>query len=333
MVAMAGRTSRRIFFVLTWLAGLAWALWVLRGMPWAQAAQRFQQASWLAWMAWLVWNLGLLLLATLRWWWITRLFVPQISFFRLWIYRQAAFAVNYLTPGPQFGGEPLQVYWLHREGLPWRHALSSLLLEKAFEMGSNLAFLLFVGGGLWWFWGGLPIPAAGLWFSFLLGAVVGMAGYGAVLWMGGRPLTRISHRWPGMLRWTPRVAILEEVLAQALRSSPGSVLAWAGISVLIWVGLVVEYIWIWRLLGADMSGIEALTALVLTRLALLSPFPGGMGILETAQTLVAQWFQVPESIAAGVILVIRVRDVGLALGGWLALLLLRDRRSSVRDDA
>lgn len=327
MATLLGRRFRTFLFILTWAVGLLWAFGILRNVAWSEVALRWRQAPGVAWLAWGVLNLGVLILPAVRWWWISRVFSSRVALTRVAVYRQAAFAVNYFTPGPQFGSEPLQVYWLHRgEGLSWSQAFSALALEKAFEVGSNFTFLLLgtVMVGMTHGHSALGFEGVG-WLPVMLLAVGGIVGYGGSLWLGYRPLTRLGQRWMGWARWYAAVVQGEAALAQALRQSPWQVLAWAGLSLLIWIGLVWEYAWLWHLLGAPLGLKDALLALVLTRLALLSPFPGGIGALETAQYVAARTLGLSPEVAAGVVVIIRARDLVLGLVGWWMALPLAQR--------
>ncbi len=327
MVSMAWRRyGRKALFFLTWLVGLAWAVWVFQDTPWNQVFLRLRRASPWAWAGWLGLNVAILGVLALRWWWMARLFHPRISFWRILVYRQAAFAVNYFTPGPQFGGEPLQVYWLHRgEGLPLSQAASALLLEKAFEVGGNFAFLVLAGVLV----GESALDGSGkiAWWAFAA-VPAGMVAYGWALARGRLPLSALGRRWFSG-KWLARLGRVEEALQYGLRVSPGTVLGWAALTALAWLGMVAEYAGLWYLLGARWGWMEALRALFLTRLALLTPLPGGMGALEAAQYASASWSEQPSALAAGVALVIRARDVLLGILGWVLAFPMAQRWASV----
>ena len=78
-----------------------------------------------------------------RWWLILRAQGQQRSYWSLAGYRLAGFGITYFTPGPQLGGEPLQVYLLnHREHVPLPTAVASVTLDKLLELLSNFTFLL-----------------------------------------------------------------------------------------------------------------------------------------------------------------------------------------------
>ena len=65
--------------------------------------------------------------------------VTGINLGRLVSYRVAAGAVSYVTPGTQFGGEPLQAFLLvNRESIPADVAAAAVFLERAMELALNL---------------------------------------------------------------------------------------------------------------------------------------------------------------------------------------------------
>ena len=77
-----------------------------------------------------------------RWWLILRAQGQRIPYPGLVGYRLAAFGVSYFTPGPQFGGEPLQVYLTNRrDGVPPAVAVAAVALDKTLELLVNFTFL------------------------------------------------------------------------------------------------------------------------------------------------------------------------------------------------
>ena len=57
--------------------------------------------------------------------------------------RQAGALISFVTPGPQFGGEPLQVLWLWRRyRIPGPTALLAVGLDRFFELFVNFSVLL-----------------------------------------------------------------------------------------------------------------------------------------------------------------------------------------------
>ncbi len=87
-------------------------------------------------------NLIFLLLVNFRWWLLLRSLGWAVSLHALFYYRLAGFSVSYLTPAPQFGGEPLQVFLLHNnEGISLEDATLSVFLDRLIDMLANFTFL------------------------------------------------------------------------------------------------------------------------------------------------------------------------------------------------
>ena len=88
-------------------------------------------------------NVLVLLTFSLRWWLLLYAQGYVLPYLNLVGYRLATFAVSYFTPGPHFGGEPLQVYLVTaRHGVPVSASLAAVVLDKILEMLANFAFLV-----------------------------------------------------------------------------------------------------------------------------------------------------------------------------------------------
>jgi glycosyltransferase 2 family protein len=324
---------RHGFTLLIWLV-VPLALWLaLRQVDWAAAWQalarlRLWQVGALALI-----NLAIVLLLSSRWWLILRGQGFRVPFLALCGYRLAAFPVSYFTPGAQFGGEPLQVYFLHRRhGLSSASALASVTLDKLFEILVNLGFLAL--GLLWLLDRGLPgtrlmeawaenSARSSILLVGLLGSV--LLAYLAVLRAGHFPLRRLST-WVSAAAGTRplivRIGVLlstsERHLAGLLRQNPGLILGLSLLSGLIWVLIVFEYWLTLQFLGLNFDLFQTIAALTAARLAFLTPLPGGAGVLEAGQSFALQALGASAALGISLSLVIRARDflfaaVGLAL--------------------
>jgi glycosyltransferase 2 family protein len=266
-----------------------------------------------------------------RWWLILRAQGHQRSYWSLAGYRLAGFGITYFTPGPQLGGEPLQVYLLtQREHVPITTAVASVTLDKLLELLSNFTFLLI---------GVATILASGMLgdesnYLFLLlpvGLLLLPAGYLLALWTGRQPVTkligRLSVRFSGLqrqVRWPAALHAAEEETGRFVQGHPGTIQAALIISFLIWVLLVLEFGLALRFLGLSLNLAEVITLLTAARLAFLLPIPAGIGALETGQMLAVGLIGASPAIGISLSLMIRVRDVALGgLGLWWGGLLTR----------
>jgi uncharacterized protein (TIRG00374 family) len=134
-------------------------------------------------------NLLILWSFSWRWWAALRALGHSVSTVRLVGYRLAAFAVSYLTPGPQFGGEPLQVYLLsRREELPASTAVASVVVDKTLELIANFTFLV-VGAAVVLHMELIPAAARAPLFTLSIMLLCLPIAYLGFTLRGARPLT------------------------------------------------------------------------------------------------------------------------------------------------
>lgn len=318
---MEHRTSpmnlRNALINLLLLGLLAWAA---TKVPWAATwavVRRFPVGVLVALLAL---NLLILWLFVLRWGWLLRVAGAPVAWRQLVAYRLAGFSVSYFTPGSQFGGEPLQVFALHRHaGVPLALATASVALDKLLELLGNFGFLLL---------GALALSRLGLFDAsaragLLLGAGAAMAlagGYLALVCRGASPLSRWSAWLPWLARLTHGLAHTEAAAASLCRHR--RVVLWGLLlSLPVWLALVAEYALLTTGLGMALSLPQILILMTVARLAFLLPLlPGGLGALEAGLMLAGKPLGYDPPLGLALALVIRLRDI---LIGGTGLLLVR----------
>lgn len=324
--------KRAIQFRPAWLAWPAAAalLWLaLRDIPLTEMGKALSGLKPVAIGLLILLNAGVLALFALRWWIILRAFGARVKWSNILAYRLAGFGVSYFTPGPQFGGEPLQVMLLHRrDGVSTHNAVSSVFFDKLLELLANFTFLVIglataLMGGL--LGGGIPTWGwATLAALFLFPALHLLA-----LARGKTPLTaavrRLRRGRTGRLETAEAHALHGETqIAEFLRTRPRALWAVLAVSSLVWLVSVAEFTLLLRFLGLEVSIPTAVAILTAVRIAFLLPSPAGLGTLEAALVLAsrAAGFDPASGAAAG--LVIRARDFTLgAVGIWLGVWLMR----------
>jgi uncharacterized protein (TIRG00374 family) len=317
--------------VVLWLAALALLFWVLRSVPLKAALHSIQQLQAEQLLVLLLLNGLVLAFFTGRWWLILWGLGYKLPFGMLMGHRLAAFGVSYFTPGPQFGGEPVQVL-LGEEVhyVPRITAISSVTIDKSMELLVNFAFLVlgvlvimhthFLEGNLGWQTAVFSFALLSLPVFYLL-----------VLWRGRQPiaglmrLTRpvFSRRraWAEPFdRGINSMAASEILAGQFFHQAPQVVLMTLLISLLAWLGMVVEFGTMLRFLGAEVTFLEAIMILTAVRFAFLLPLPGGLGTVEAALVLALtqlghENFTLDPAIGLNASLLIRGRDVLLGLLG------------------
>lgn len=305
-----------------WLLALAVAGWVVAHLPLAAIARAITGVGPWQWLVWIFLNAIVIGLMTWRWQLLISAFSSSASFSRVLQIRQAGQVVSFLTPGPQFGGEPLQVYWLWKQaGLPARTALLSLGLDRYFELWVNfgvlfLALVLLLTSAVFDLsdWRGV-VPVLGA--VLLLLTVIGW-----VLLVHPRKLVaglrRMTARWahhPVLQRVDAHWEAVGDDLAQIAGEKRSVLVCALALSLLAWTGLLAELWFLLVLLNLQVTLAGFLVILVATRLAFLLPLPGAIGTLEAAVYWAFQGLSLPAGGALGLIALMRLRDAAiLALG-------------------
>ena len=116
----------RLISLIAWLAALGLLGWILRQVPLTAVFLSLKQLQ-LGQIALLVLlNALVLTLLTSRWWLILWGLGYKLPFGMTMGHRLAAAGVSYFTPGPQFGGEPVQVLLVEKvHNVPRITAVSS----------------------------------------------------------------------------------------------------------------------------------------------------------------------------------------------------------------
>ena len=315
---------KRPFWLLFWLALPVVLWWSFREIPprevWATLGS-LQLDSVLILVSL---NAAILLLFSSRWWLILRTQGYARSYISLVGYRLAGFGITYFTPGPQLGGEPLQVYLLHRrQGVPSTTAVASVTLDKMLELLANFTFLL--GGVATIMAAGLfPRPSSLALLFVPLGLLALPISYLIALWNGRLPFTRMFARFSLAFprsSWLPQAQAIalsaESQIAQFCKDHPWALVQALFLSFMIWAALILEFGLALHFLGLRLALPQIIVLLTAARLAFLLPIPAGLGTLEAGQVLATQALGLSPVVGISWSLLIRARDTGLgALGLW-----------------
>ncbi len=242
----------------------------------------------------------------------------KLSVWRMYWHRMTGYAVGYLTPLNQAGGEPVRVALLMADGVPGKSAVASATLDIAFELCSYVVFItlgvIFALVGHQGGSGTLIIMGIGLAIAFFaLLAFFTALGRGKPI---AKPLFRRLRldrvkRFRGVERWLEET---EELMHGFFAGGGWVVFGISALSMAMVAFRVVETLYIAWGFGVTLNFAQAFLASSLPGLALLLPIPGGLGIFEGGFTAVFAALNVPMDPLAFA-LMIRLRDaVFIVLG-------------------
>jgi hypothetical protein len=277
------------------------------------------------------WQIGTILLVnafvlssmTARWWIIVRAENPSVPFLPMIGYRLSVFGVSYFTPGPQVGGEPLQVIYLQRNhGLTFARAASAVIMDKLLEFLVNFVLIgvgawaivrvgVFAGGG-----SRLTLSLIGLGILLALPLI-----HLILLYRGTHLVSRVLLRMPFLEKRgkAVRSVVVAERMASAFCRRHVRPMYFAiAASLAAVAGIAVEYFLMMKFLGMDISATQAFAGLTIMQVAFLMPLPGGLGALEASQVFALGAFGQPASAAISLTVLMRARDI---VNGGIGLLL------------
>jgi len=317
-------TQRKWLSRSIWLLVLAGLLYLaLRNAPLPEILQTLKQLE--IWQIALILTINVLVIVCMaaRWWIIVRAENPSIPFLPLVGYRLSVFGLSYFTPGPQVGGEPLQVLYLQRNhGLSYARATSVVIMDKLLEFLVN--FVL-IGIGAWAIVRVGLISGNGIRLNLsLIGLAVLLIWpivHIILLYNGAAPVSKILLRQPFIQKdhSSIRLIVVAERMASAFcRKHLQAMFLAIGFSLLSILGIAVEYYLMVSFLGMQINGIQVFAALTAMQVAFLMPLPGGLGALEASQVFALGAFGQPASAAISLTLLMRARDI---LNGGIGLLL------------
>ena len=318
---------------LVWLVAPFLLLWVLRSVSLRDAWAVLAGLGLAQILILLLANALVLLTLSGRWWLILRAQGYSVSYLTLAGYRLAGFGVSYFTPGPHFGGEPFQVHLVQRRHQVPRHsAIAAVTLDKSFELLSNFAFLT---GGiaciLWWQVFPDLVGREMIVFPLILLALP--VGFLLAVWSGRHPVSGLlqasaklfpRRAQPNDIPVLSRIQDVSEAIRESedqathfFRGSPVALALVLLISLVSWLTILGEYWLMLHVLGLHLTPVQAISILTAARLAILLPFPGGLGALEASQALALGLLGINPAAGISLSLLIRIRDVALGgLGLW-----------------
>ena len=291
---------------LSWTAALGLFVWALSRVSLAQAWEAVRQLDATAVISLVVVNVAALVVFGVRWWIILRALGHPIGLFSASLYRLAAFGLSYFTPGPQVGGEPVQVLLAERRhAVPRDVAIGSVGLDRLFDAVVNLAFLTASA---------LIVADTGPTLVVAALVLVPLA-YLLALAAGKRPVSFLFNR--------DIVNASEAQAGRFCRERRGPLALAVAASFASWGMLLFEYWLLASFLGIVLSASQLLIGLAAARVAYLLLLPAGLGVLEAGQVAAVRAMGFPAALGLSLSLVIRFRDVVTATFAlWLAVRLL-----------
>lgn len=259
------------------------------------------------------------MLYNLRWYLILqKIHQTKLSFWRLFMHRMSGFAVSYITPTAQTGGEPLRAMLVHEDGVSTNNAASSVIIDKGLEFAALFIFIA-AGVAVALFSGALPqefqyasiilltgIVAIVFWFYF--SSVKNIGFFSSVL-----RVTRLN-RFKKIKSVEDSIIEVEVEMAKFYKHHLSVFIFLVLISLIIASFLLLEHYLVARFMGVHLTFIQTFLVSTIPYVAYMLPVPGGLGLLEgaTAAIFVAMGININAFV---LVFIIRIRDLVFVMIG------------------
>ncbi|MEK7103396.1 MAG: lysylphosphatidylglycerol synthase transmembrane domain-containing protein, partial [Patescibacteria group bacterium] len=238
------------------------------------------------------------------------------SLFQLTLFRLVTFALNYGIPSAQVGGEPARVYLLKKKGIPAEVAVSSVIIDKVFELSINVLFVVITLIIL--FLHHTPFKITG---TVLIGLVVLILVWFYFQMARGKnfftPIFKILHldRIAVLSKLEKNIIDTENVIKTFFQHHTFALLKTIILSVMCFLLIVLEYFVILYFLGITPTLSQLLIITVLPLMGYLIPIPGAVGTLEAAHVAAFSLAGLDPVLALPTIIILRIRDILFVLAG------------------
>lgn len=259
-------------------------------------------------------------LYSLRWEMISNAIFQEkkLSTFTYFWNRLAAFAVSYITPSAQLGGEPLRVMLTMDEGIPKDKAISSTIIDKAFEIS---VLILFISFGTLTTVFDSNIGMTGKPFLILISLILIFL----VFWFYFTSFKNIGFfsslfkffkisKIAKLQTFEKKLNIFEQEMNQFYHKNSKIMWKLTLISIITISFLLVEHFIVAYFMGVKLTFLQVFLASTVPYIAYFLPLPGGIGVLESGHATIFMLLGVSIN-AIAFVFIIRLRDfVFVALG-------------------
>lgn len=242
----------------------------------------------------------------------------NIPFTRLYLHRMSGFALSYLTPSAQTGGEPLRIMLLEQEGIPAKTSTSSVIIDKALEYS---ALFIFISLGILFalFDGTLPQESRPYLITVLviLVSVTGWFYYSSVNDIGFfSSILRFFHftRISRVHGFEQKIVKVERQMSDFYREDTKRFLKLFLISLVITAFLLLEHFMVARFMGVTMTFFQTFLVSTIPYIAYVIPVPGGLGLLEGGHAAMFAALGITIN-AFALVFIIRIRDLIFVAAG------------------
>ena len=290
-----------LFFGILWSTGLG------------KIAEVLSKISWTYLGLFLLASVLILLARVLKWAIILRTKKVKVGFSKLLLCKLSGIAVSFLTPSAFFGGGIAMSYLLKKDKVRTHVSISSVLLDKSFELISNSLLTLIgiivlitnfaIPNNARWTLLTAPIILFGVIYYFYIRMKAKKGFFTSIIKFIG--LDKIE----ALKNMDEPIEKCEKEMSKFFRKKKKESLVALGLSAVAWLLMFLEFKFILLSIGYDVSWIIIFSAMSVVGFAYIIPVPAALGALETGQASLFSLVGLGAGVGVVLSLLIRVRDI------------------------
>ncbi len=243
--------------------------------------------------------------------------IPSSTFF--WD-RMAGYALSYVTPSAQLGGEPLRIMLMEEAGVPKKDVVSSTIIDKALELSALIVFICF----------GILVAVIDPRLDVASKTALGVAAFGLlwlVFWFYYTSIKNIGffssifralhlRRIERLSKLETRLNEFEMEMNNFYKTHRNVLYRLMVISAFTLAFLLVEHFLVAWFMGVKLTFLQVFLSSTIPYIAYMMPIPGGLGALESGHAAVFALLGVQIN-AVAFVFIIRMRDFIFVLLGLI----------------
>ena len=243
---------------------------------------------------------------------ILKHFNYNIKFWKLCLHRYAGWAVSFLTPSAQVGGEPVRVMLLTKDGVRRRDAVFSVIIDKMLQLSGLVIFVLIgftfllskhlVTKDIFMTLGIALIFFVSLICWFYYSSVRNIGFFSSIF-----RLFRLN-RFKRFKKTYNKILIVEEAIREFYTDHWGKFVRLLILSVIAEAYEMIEYWLIGYFMGIEFTMFQLFLVRSIPILTYLLPIPGALGVLEGSHAAIFALLGVNINVFVFV-LITRIRDL------------------------
>lgn len=243
----------------------------------------------------------------------------KVQFYRLFLHRMTAYAVNYLTPSAQTAGEPVRIFFLKEEGVETKNAVSTIVIDKVFEYTALILFIFsgvvvtilegsFFSGNTEIILGGFIFFFAALIFWFYYATIRNIGFFSSIFkFLRLNKIRRIQKFESGIIK-------VEEKMAEFYTKNVKKFIFLMILSFATVFFMVLEHYLVALFMGVHLNFLQSFLSATIPGISYLIPIPGAVGILEGSTAGIFALLDISINVFVFV-LILRLRDLVFILIG------------------